>query len=68
MPWCAANPTSPGLLEDVNVLYPSIVDHADTTVNFERAGRTAHLYYVRFNDGGLDRDLMRVPITFTRTN
>ena len=28
MPWCAANPSSPGLLEPVNVLYPSIVDHA----------------------------------------
>jgi len=68
MPWCAANPLSPGMLETVNVLYPSIVDHADTTVNFEKAGSTPYLYYVRFNDGGLDRDLMRVPLTLTRLN
>jgi hypothetical protein len=68
MPWCAANPSSPGLLETVNVLYPSIVDHADTTVNFERAGRTPYLYYVRFNGDNLDRDVMRVPLTLTRTN
>jgi len=68
MPWCAADPSSPGLLEPVNVLYPSIVDHADTTINFEKAGRTPYLYYVRFNGDNLDRDLMRVPLTFTRTN
>ena len=68
MPWCAANTSSPGLLEPVNVLYPSIVDHEDTTVNFERAGRTPYLYYVRFNGTNLDRDVMRVPLTLTRTN
>jgi hypothetical protein len=65
LPWC---PAGPGALEPVSVLYPSIVDHADTTVNFERAGRTPHFYYVRYNDGGIDRDLMRVPMTLTRTN
>ena len=68
LPWCPADPSHPAVLEPVNVLYPSIVDHADTTVNFEAAGRTPYLYYTRFNDGGLDRDLMRVPLTFTRTN
>jgi|WetSurMetagenome_2_1015567.scaffolds.fasta_scaffold41753_3 hypothetical protein len=61
LPWCPANPQAPGLLEPVNVLYPSIVDHADTTTNFEKAGRTPYLYYVRFNQGVYDRDLMRVP-------
>jgi hypothetical protein len=66
LPWCPANPQAPGLLEPVNVLYPSIVDHADTTTNFEKAGRTPYLYYVRFNQGVYDRDLMRVPLTFTR--
>jgi hypothetical protein len=66
LPWCRANPQSQTVLEPVTVLYPSIVDHADTTINFERAGRTAYLYYTRFNDGGLDRDLVRVPLTFTR--
>lgn len=65
LPWCVAGP---GALEPVTVLYPSIVDHADTTVNFERARRTAYFYYVRYNDGGIDRDLMRVPMTLTRTN
>jgi hypothetical protein len=65
LPWC---PAGPGALEPVTVLYPSIVDHSDATVNFERAGRTSHFYYVRYNDGGIDRDLMRVPMTLTRTN
>jgi hypothetical protein len=66
LPWCPANPAQPGVLEPVTVLYPSLVDHADTTVNFERAGQTPYLYYTRFNDGGLDRDLVRVPLTLTR--
>jgi hypothetical protein len=48
------------------VLYVTLIDHADTTINFERPGRTPYLYYVRFNDGGVDRDLVRVPLTFTR--
>jgi hypothetical protein len=66
LPWCRANPQSEAVLEPVTVLYPSIIDHADATINFESAGRTPHLYYVRFNDGGLDRDLVRVPLTFSR--
>jgi hypothetical protein len=68
LPWCPADPSQPGVLEPVSVLYPALVDHADTTVNFEMAGRTPHLYYTRFNDGGLDRDLVRVPLTLTKTN
>lgn len=68
LPWCAADDSRPGVLEPVTVAYPSIVDHADTTINFEKAGRTPYLYYTRMNDGGLDRDLVRVPLTFTRTN
>ena len=45
---------------------PSIVDHADSTTNFERPGRTPYLYYTRHNGGyWLDRDLVRVPLTFT---
>jgi len=63
---CDSNPQSPGVLELVAVGYPSMIDHDDTTVNFERAGRTGHLYYVRFNQGAYDRDLVRVPLTFTR--
>jgi len=68
LPWCAANPSQPGVLEPVIVMYPSIVDHADTSVNFENAGRTPYLYYMRINGDNLDRDVVRVPLTFTRTN
>jgi hypothetical protein len=67
LPWCNPDSSQPAI-EPVTVLYPALVDHADTTVNFETMGRTQHLYYARFKDGGLDRDLVRVPLTFTRTN
>jgi hypothetical protein len=67
LPWCPADLQQPGVLDPQTVLYPSIVDHADTTVNFERTGRTPYLYYTRFNVG-LDRDLVRVPLTITRQN
>ena len=63
---CETNLEPPGVLESVKVGYPSVLDHADNTVNFERTGRTPHLYYVRFNQGAFDRDLVRVPLTFTR--
>jgi len=63
---CETDPQGVGVLEPVTVGYSSIVDHADTTINFEMAGRTPYLYYTRFNDGGLDRDVVRVPLTFTR--
>jgi hypothetical protein len=57
-------PGAPPMLEPVRVQYPSIIDHADNTTNFERPGRTPYLYYTRHN-AGLDRDLVRVPLTFT---
>ncbi len=44
-------------------IYPSLVDHDDTTVNFEVIGDRAFLYYVRWNRG-LDRDLLRQELTF----
>ncbi len=56
-------PGTPPMLEPVRVQYPSIIDHEDSTTNFERPGRTPYLYYTRHN-GGLDRDLVRVPLTF----
>jgi hypothetical protein len=65
MAGCDIDPQIPGMLEPVNILFPSIIDHADPSTNFERPGRTPYLYYTRFNDGGLDRDLVRVPLTFT---
>jgi hypothetical protein len=70
--WCPFDLQKPGLLEPVNVMYFTLIDHADTTVNFERPGRTPYLYYVRFNRDvndpayWLDRDLVRVPLAFTR--
>lgn len=64
--WCAEDPLQS--IEPVPVAYPSIVDHTDPTINFERAGRTAHLYYTRFTDSNLPRDLIRVPLTFMRVD
>ena len=65
---CPADPGAPGVLEPVEVIFPTFIDHADTSVNFENIGQTPYLYYVRFTDGILDRDVVRVPVTFTRTN
>jgi hypothetical protein len=64
--WCgdSGSPETPPILESSPLQYPSIIDHADSTTNFERPGRTPYLYYTRHN-GGLDRDLVRVPLTFT---
>jgi len=64
--WCQTDPQTPGLLDALPILYPSIVDHSDSTTNFERPGRTPYLYYTRHNPAyWLDRDLVRVPLTFT---
>lgn len=46
-----------------SIIYPSLIDHQDSSLNFEITGQTPHLYYVLWNQG-LDRDLWRVPITF----
>jgi hypothetical protein len=63
---CDTDDTTPGQLEKVRTYYPSIIDHEDSTINFERPGRTPYLYYTRNNQGfWLDRDLVRVPLTFT---
>ena len=48
--------------------YPSLIDHAETGLNFENTGRTPHLYYMRYNDNALDRDLVRVPLTIGVTS
>jgi hypothetical protein len=61
---CDTSPGEPLILEPFEVGSPSIIDHADSTANFERPGRTPYLYYTGYN-GGLDRDLVRVPLTFT---
>jgi Bacterial Ig-like domain (group 2) len=64
---CDGDLQGPDVLDDLAIGYPSVVDHTDATVNFERAGRTAHLYYVRSRDA-FDRDVVRVPITFRRAD
>jgi hypothetical protein len=46
-------------------MYPSIIDHADTSVSFENAGQTPHLYFTRWY-AGLDRDLLRIPLTIRK--
>ena len=45
---CSLTPGDPGVLETKHQGYPSIVDHEDTTTNFERTGRNAYLYYTRY--------------------
>lgn len=68
--------SSPQLLREaaqcqsgVNVVdvYFSVIDHSDSSVNFETPGSAPYLYYTRFNTGlgTLDRDLVRVPMSIT---
>lgn len=46
------------------IYYPAIIDHSDTTRNFQRPGQDAYLYFTKWNSGSYDRDLVRVPIRF----
>ncbi len=48
------------------IYYPAIIDHGDTSRNFERPGQEAYLYFTRWNSGTYDRDLVRVPIRFKK--
>jgi hypothetical protein len=48
--------------------YFSIIDHSDTTPNFEKAGQKPFLYYTRMqyaNGLNLNRDLVRIPVVIT---
>ena len=53
---------------------PSLIDPASPTRNFETIGQTAYLYFTRFNYTydrytcwqSIDRDLIRIPIRFTK--
>ncbi len=48
--------------------YPALIDTSDTTRNFEVTDQQAYLYYTRQHEGTTyDRDLVRIPIEFTRT-
>jgi hypothetical protein len=49
------------------MLYPSLLDPSSTSRNFETSGKTAYVYFTRFNRPQaqpLDRDLVRVPVEF----
>ncbi|HLF03509.1 MAG TPA: hypothetical protein VI547_16105, partial [Anaerolineales bacterium] len=61
LPWTVRNPGS-----DVSHLYPSLLDPDSLSRNFETTDTTAYLYFTRnnFGQGGLDRDLIRVPVEF----
>ena len=43
-------------------VYPSLIDHDEPGVNFERTGRTPFLYSMRDDDQALDHGLVRVPV------
>ncbi len=63
LPWSGVSST------DIYYLYPSFLDPDSISRNFETVGKTAYVYYTRFNrDTGnhLDRDMIRVPIEFFR--
>lgn len=66
IPWCCFDWSR---TDAIAAVYPSIIDHGDTTVNFEKPGQAPYLYYTRPNDypgrRDLDRDLVRVPMTIT---
>lgn len=56
-------PCNTGGNPDGSIIHPSLIDHTATGVNFETTGQRPYLYYVVWNRG-LDRDLVRVPVTF----
>jgi hypothetical protein len=53
------------------VAYPSVLDPSSTSRNFETTSKRAYLYFTRFNyescQETLDRDLVRVPIEFSKS-
>jgi hypothetical protein len=64
-------PWTPDLLGEV-LLYPSLLDPNDTSRNFEKTGQRPYLYYTRMHpytpkNNGLDRDLVRVPLEFYKS-
>jgi hypothetical protein len=52
------------------VFYPSVLDPRSKSRNFDTTGRRPYLYFTRFHYSGckqtLDRDLVRVPIEFSK--
>ena len=53
-------------IDSIHVLeYPSLIDPADTSRNFENTGQMPYLYYSRVNKDGT-RDLVRAQVKFAR--
>ncbi len=55
-----------------SIAYASYIDHDQlndpTDPNFEKSDATGYIYFVQFNNGwGLDRDLVRRSVTWTKT-
>jgi hypothetical protein len=52
------------------VYYPSVLDPESKSRNFETTGRRAYIYFTRLHykacEGTLDRDLVRVPVEFSK--
>jgi hypothetical protein len=62
MTWAA--PINISGIDSLHVLqYPSLIDPADMSRNFENTGQMPYLYYSRVNKDGT-RDLARVPVKF----
>ncbi|PYM90307.1 MAG: hypothetical protein DME04_23175 [Candidatus Rokuibacteriota bacterium] len=61
LPWC------PGRYRQRADWFPSIIDHEDTSVTFENAGQTPHLYFTRWNAELFDRDLLRIPLKIRKS-
>lgn len=61
LPWTV---DFPGL--DISHLYPTLIDTASESLNFDTTGKTAYLYFTRMNNGAesLDRDLIRIQVEF----
>jgi hypothetical protein len=64
-------PWTPDLQGEV-LLYSSLLDPNDTSRNFEKTGQRPYLYYTRMHpytpkNNGLDRDLVRVPLEFHKS-
>ena len=60
LPWSVQDPNAPFYA------VPSLLDPESSSRNFETVGKTAYVYYMRNNrgSGGLDHDMLRIPIEF----
>jgi len=62
--WSSPTTISTFGIDLTQLVYPSLLDPSDTTINFERSGQSPYIYYTRLNNN-ISRDLMRFPLKFT---